>query len=126
MHYYDIYPSLVSLDKVFDIETSKEITLDAMSVLGEDWVSMQRDAIAQRWMHVYPQQGKRSGAYMNGSAYDVHPYLLLNHNDDYDSLSTFAHEWGHAMHTLYAQQAQPLKLQTTPPSPRKFPPPHWN
>ena len=109
MHYYDIYPSLVSLDKVFDIETSKEITLDAMSVLGEDWVSMQRDAIAQRWMHVYPQQGKRSGAYMNGSAYDVHPYLLLNHNDDYDSLSTFAHEWGHAMHTLYAQQAQPFE-----------------
>ena len=109
MHYYDIYPSLVSLDKVFDIETTKEITLDAMSILGEDWVSMQRDAINQRWMHVYPQQGKRSGAYMNGSAYDVHPYLLLNHNDDYNSLSTFAHEWGHAMHTLYAKQAQPFE-----------------
>ena len=46
---------------------------------------------------------------MNGSAYDVHPYLLLNHNDDYDSLSTFAHEWGHAMHTLYAKQAQPFE-----------------
>ena len=109
MHYYDIYPPLVSLDKVFDIETTKAITLDAMSVLGEDWVQMQRNAINQRWMHVYPQQGKRSGAYMNGSSYDVHPYLLLNHNDDYDSLSTFAHEWGHAMHTLYAQQAQPFE-----------------
>jgi len=109
MHYYDIYPSLVSLDKVFDIETSKTITLDAMAVLGDDWVNMQRDAIDERWMHVYPQQGKRSGAYMNGSAYDVHPYLLLNHNDDYDSLSTFAHEWGHAMHTLYAKQAQPFE-----------------
>ena len=60
-------------------------------------------------MHVYPQQGKRSGAYMNGSAYDVHPYLLLNHNDDFDSLSTLAHEWGHAMHTLYAQQSQPFE-----------------
>ena len=106
MNYYDIYPPLVSLDKVFDIETTKEITLDAMAILGEDWVSMQREAIAQRWMHVYPQQGKRSGAYMNGSSYDVHPYLLLNHNDDYDSLSTFAHEWGHAMHTLYAKQEQ--------------------
>jgi len=109
MHYYDIYPPLVSLDKVFDIETTKEITLDAMSVLGEDWVSRQREAIDQRWMHVYPQQGKRSGAYMNGSSYDVHPYLLLNHNDDYDSLSTFAHEWGHAMHTLYAQETQPFE-----------------
>src|SRR5690606_10739684 len=53
--------------------------------------------------------GKRSGAYMQGSAYDVHPYLLLNHNDDFDSLSTFAHEWGHAMHTLYAKQSQPFE-----------------
>jgi len=109
MRYYDIYPPLVSLDRKFDIETSKRITLEAMSVLGEDWVAMQREAIGQRWMHVYPQQGKRSGAYMNGSAYDVHPYLLLNHNDDYDSLSTFAHEWGHAMHTLYAKQSQPFE-----------------
>ena len=92
------------------METTKKITLDAMAILGEDWVSMQRDAIEQRWMHVYPQQGKRSGAYMNGSSYDVHPYLLLNHNDDYDSLSTFAHEWGHAMHTLYAKQTQPFEM----------------
>ena len=109
MHYYDIYPPLVSLNKEFDVETSKEITLDAMSVLGEDWVSMQKDAMAERWMHIYPQRGKRSGAYMQGFAYDVHPYILLNHNDDYSSLSTFAHEWGHAMHTLYAQQEQPFE-----------------
>lgn len=109
MSYYDIYPPLVSLDKKFDLETSKAITLDAMQRLGNDWVGMQREAMDQRWMHVYPQQGKRSGAYMNGSAYDVHPYLLLNHNDDYESLSTFAHEWGHAMHTLYAVQSQPFE-----------------
>jgi len=108
MHYYDIYPPLVSLDKTFDIETTKQITLEAMSVLGKDWVSMQRDAINKRWMHVYPQRGKRSGAYMNPIAYDVHPYVLLNHHDDYESLSTFAHEWGHAMHTLYSKQAQPF------------------
>ncbi|MDZ7644656.1 MAG: M3 family metallopeptidase [Woeseiaceae bacterium] len=99
----------MSLDKEFDIETSKEITLDAMAVLGDDWVGMQRDAINQRWMHVYPQRGKRSGAYMNPIAFDVHPYLLLNHNDDYSSLSTFAHEWGHAMHTLYSRQEQPFE-----------------
>ncbi len=109
MHYYDIYPPLVSLDKTFDIETTKRITLDAMSILGDDWVEMQRNAIDDRWMHVYPQQGKRSGAYMQGSAYDVHPYLLLNHNDDFDGLSTFAHEWGHAMHTLHAREAQPFE-----------------
>lgn len=109
MHYYDIYPPLVSLDRKFDLEASKQITLDAMAVLGKDWVSMQKAAMDDRWMHVYPQRGKRSGAYMAGFAYDVHPYLLLNHNDDYASLSTFAHEWGHAMHTLYAKQAQPFE-----------------
>ncbi len=109
MHYYDIYPPLVSLDTTFDIESTKNITLDAMTILGDDWVTMQRAAIDERWMHVYPQQGKRSGAYMQGAAYDVHPYLLLNHNDDFDGLSTFAHEWGHAMHTLYARQSQPFE-----------------
>jgi len=109
MHYYDIYPTLVTLDRKFDLESSKAITLEAMSVLGEDWVSMQRAGMDDRWMHVYPQQGKRSGAYMSGWAYDAHPYLLLNHTDDYESLSTLAHEWGHAMHTLYAKQAQPFE-----------------
>jgi oligoendopeptidase F len=109
MHYYDIYPPLVSLDKEFDIETSKKITLEAMSILGEDWVEMQKAAMDERWVHVYPQRGKQSGAYMQPFAYDVHPYILLNHNDDYSSLSTFAHEWGHAMHTLYSRQEQPFE-----------------
>ncbi|MCP4411667.1 MAG: oligoendopeptidase F [Gammaproteobacteria bacterium] len=109
MHYYDIYPPLVSMDKVFDIETSKAITLDAMAILGDDWVSKQKAAMAERWVHVYPQRGKRSGAYMQPNAYDVHPYLLLNHNDDYDSLSTLAHEWGHAMHSVYAKESQPYE-----------------
>ncbi|MEL7186292.1 MAG: oligoendopeptidase F [Pseudomonadota bacterium] len=109
MHYYDIYPPIVALDKKFDLETSKRITLDAMQVLGDDWVTMQKAAMEDRWMHVYPQRGKRSGAYMSGFAYDVHPYVLLNHNDDYSSLSTFAHEWGHAMHTVYAKQEQPFE-----------------
>lgn len=108
MRYYDIYPPLVSLDKTFDIETSKKITLDAMTVLGDDWVEMQEKAINERWMHVYPQRGKRAGAYMSPAVYDVHPFLLLNHNDDYQSLSTLAHEWGHAMHTLYSKQNQPF------------------
>ena len=109
LHYYDIYPPLVSLDRKFDIETSKEITLDAMSILGEDWVEKQEAAMNERWMSVYPKRGKRSGAYMQGFAYDVHPYLLLNHNDNYSSLSTFAHEWGHAMHTVYSKQEQPFE-----------------
>ncbi|MDA1063737.1 MAG: oligoendopeptidase F family protein, partial [Proteobacteria bacterium] len=108
MHYYDIYPPLVSLDKTFDYETSKAITLDAMGVLGADWVAMQKAGMEQRWTHVYPQQGKRSGAYQWG-VYDVHPYLLLNHSDNYDGLTTLAHEWGHAIHTLYAKQEQPYE-----------------
>jgi oligoendopeptidase F len=108
MRYYDIYPPLVSLDKEFDIETAKAITLEAMEVLGDDWVDMQKKAMDERWMHVYPTRGKRSGAYMSPGAFDVHPYLLLNHNDDYESVSTLAHEWGHAMHTLYSMQEQPF------------------
>lgn len=108
MHYYDIYPPLVALDKTFDYETSKKLTLEAMAILGDDWVSQQKSGMSSRWAHVYPAEGKRTGAYMSGIAYDVHPYLLLNHNDDYDSLSTLAHEWGHAMHTLYAKANQPF------------------
>ena len=68
-----------------------------------------RKGFAGAWMNVLPQPGKASGAYMNGSAYDVHPYLLLNHNDDYQSLSTLAHEWGHAVHTLLTNAAQPYE-----------------
>ncbi len=106
MYYYDIYPPLVSLDKKFDYETSNQITLNAMAILGEDWVQKQSKGMSERWVHVFPQKGKRSGAYMSGNAYDVHPYILLNHTDDYESLSTLAHEWGHAIHTLYAMEAQ--------------------
>jgi len=109
MYYYDIYPPLVSLDQEFNLEQANKMTLDAMSILGDGWVNMQKHAMAQRWMHVYPQPGKRSGAYQNGSAYDVHPYLLLNFDGTYDAVSTFAHEWGHGMHTLYAKQEQPFE-----------------
>jgi oligoendopeptidase F len=80
-----------------------------MEVLGDDWVSMQREAMSQRWMHVFPQQGKATGAYMQPHAHDVHPYLLLNHADDYASLSALAHEWGHAMHSIYATMSQPYE-----------------
>ena len=74
LHYYDLYPPLVSLDKNFDFETSKAITLEAMEAMGDEWVERQTAAMNQRWMHVYPQRGKRSGAYMQPAAYDVHPY----------------------------------------------------
>jgi len=109
MRYYDIYPSLVELDKEYSLDESKKITLEVLKPLGDDYYSRLEKALNSNWAHVYPQPGKASGAYMNGSIYDVHPYVLLNHNDDYESLSTYAHEWGHAVHTMLAHDNQPFE-----------------
>ena len=106
MRYYDIYPPLVDLDKTFSIEDSIALTRRALEPLGEEFMAAYDLGVSERWMHVYPSKGKRSGAYMSGSAYDVHPYVLLNHNDDFDSASTFAHEYGHAVHSVLANKAQ--------------------
>lgn len=116
LRYYDNYPPLFPLAKAptFSVEDAKRITLEALAPLGEDYLNTLRKGFAGQWMSVYPAQGKRSGAYMNGSAYDVHPYLLLNHNSDFQSLSTFAHEWGHAVHTLLADRAQPFDKSNYP------------
>lgn len=108
LRYYDIYPPLMEVDTgVFDLERSKEITFQALQPFGEEYLKLLEHGLSQKWMHSHPQPGKRSGAYMNGFAYDVHPYVLLNHNDDYESLSTFAHEWGHAIHSLLANANNP-------------------
>lgn len=110
LRYYDIYPPIIEVDTgTFDIDRSKEITLEALKPFGEEYLNLLKQGFAEDWMHVYPQEGKETGAYMSGSAYDVHPYVLLNHNDDYDSLSTFAHEWGHAVHTQLAKTEQPFE-----------------
>jgi oligoendopeptidase F len=109
LRYYDIYPPMFSLKKTFTIEDTKTITLAATAPLGPEYTNTLRDAVNARWMSVYPAEGKAPGAYMNGSAYGVHPYLLLNHNDDYQGLTTFAHEWGHGMHTILAGKAQPYE-----------------
>ena len=105
--YYDIYPPLVKLDKKFPVTEAQALTLASVAPLGPDYVAGLREGFAARWTHTYPQPGKRSGAYMNGSAYDVHPFVLLNYHDDYESVSTTAHEWGHAMHSRLASAAQP-------------------
>jgi len=110
LRYYDIYPPLVEVDTgVFDLERSEEITFAALQPFGERYLELLEYGLSQDWMHSHPQPGKRSGAYMNGSAYDVHPYVLLNHNDDYNALSTFAHEWGHAVHSLLANENNPFE-----------------
>jgi oligoendopeptidase F len=108
LRYYDIYPPLVEVDTgVFDLERAKEITFAALQPFGDTYLNLLEHGLSQEWMHSHPQPGKTSGAYMNGFAYDVHPYVLLNHNDDYNSLSTFAHEWGHAVHSLLANANNP-------------------
>jgi oligoendopeptidase F len=108
MAYYDIYPPVTKLDRRFGLGEIRTLTLEAVKPLGQDYVDTLAKATAGHWMHAFPQKGKAAGAYMNGSAYDVHPYLLLNLTDDYESLTTFAHEWGHAMHSLLANKAQPF------------------
>ncbi len=108
MHYYDVYPPIVASDLKYPIGLSTRLMLDAVKPLGADYVQALEQGTKSGWMDVYPRPKKRSGAYMNGSVYDVHPYLLLNHNDDYESLSTLAHEWGHAMHSYLANRAQPF------------------
>jgi oligoendopeptidase F len=108
--YHDIYPSLVETDLTFPIDETREHVLASMQPLGDEFVSKFDAASQARWMHVYPQPGKRSGAYMSGAAYDVHPLILLNHLDDYNSASTYAHEWGHAMHQVLTNENQPYEL----------------
>ena len=109
--YYDNYPTLFPSTAVpkFGVAESERITLAALAPMGEEYLGLLRRGFAGHWMSALPHQGKRPGAYMNGSAYGVHPYLLLNHNDDYESLSTLAHEWGHGVHTLLADSNQPYE-----------------
>jgi oligoendopeptidase F len=111
LRYYDNYPPLFALQPLphFTVAESERITLQALQPLGEDYLNLLRRGFAGRWMNVYPHPGKAAGGYMEGSAYDVHPYLLLNHNDDYEALTTIAHEWGHAVHTLLTHDAQPFE-----------------
>ena len=110
LRYYDIYPPLVNVNTgVFDLKRSQDITFEALRPFGDEYLSLLDLGLQQNWMHSHPQPGKRSGAYMNGSVYDVHPYVLLNHNDDYESMSTFAHEWGHAVHSLLANANNPYE-----------------
>jgi oligoendopeptidase F len=105
--YYDIYPPIVQLDKPFTLDQMRTTTLAAVQPLGPDYVSTLAKATAAKWMDPLPRQGKTSGAYMQPGAFDVHPYLLLNLSEKYDGMSTYAHEWGHAMHSLLTKANQP-------------------
>lgn len=114
LHYYDIYPPLVHSDRKLPLEVGRQLVLDAVAPLGADYVAALRQGFEHRWMDAYPRPHKLSGAHMNGAAYDVHPYVLMNYNDDYESVSTVAHEWGHAMHSYLASRAQPYVTAAYP------------
>lgn len=104
---YDVYAPLVpEVDAQYTYEQAQDIVLEALGALGEDYTGMLRRAYADGWIDVYETPGKRSGAYSWG-VYGTHPYVLLNHRSDLDSVFTLAHELGHAMHTFYSDGAQP-------------------
>jgi len=108
LRYYDIYPPLVKGDFKIPYAEGKKLVLEAVAPLGKDYVAALGYGLDHRWMDIYPRPRKQSGAHMNGYAYDVHPYVLMNYNDDYESVTTVAHEWGHAMHSYLANKAQPF------------------
>jgi oligoendopeptidase F len=109
LKYSDTYVSGVKGIKLdYSWEEARDLVIDAVSPLGKQYQSDLSRSFSERWIDVYPNKGKRSGAYSNGSAYDVHPYVLMNYNDQYDDVSTLAHELGHAMHSFYSNKNQPF------------------
>lgn len=104
IHIYDIYSRLVpSYDKKYTFEEAKNIVLEALSVLGDDYVNNLKKAFDERWIDIYPNKGKTGGAYERG-CYKTHPYVLLNFNGKFNDVSTIAHELGHAMHSYYSDK----------------------
>ena len=103
----DVYQSLSqNINKKYSIDEQKHIVLKALSPLGKEYQNLLKIAYENNWIDFCTNKNKKSGGYMLG-VYGVHPYVFLNDNGDYDSLSTLAHELGHAMHTYYSSKNQP-------------------
>ena len=106
LHMYDIYAPMVSgASKVIPFEEAKATVFDALAPMGEEYRAIIREGLDNRWIDVYENVGKRSGGYMSGVA--AHPFILLNHKDDLDSMFTLAHEMGHAVHSYLSNKTQP-------------------
>jgi oligoendopeptidase F len=115
LHYYDLYAPLVGNVKLdYSAEEAEKNILDALAPLGTDYTSVIRRALNERWIDLYPNDGKRSGAYSQGGAYDVHPYMLINYNGKYDDMSTLAHELGHTMQSYFSNKTQPYATADYP------------
>lgn len=99
MHLYDIYVPIVNdSDKNYSFEESRDIIVNALNILGKDYIDIINKAFDERWIDVYNNEGKRGGAYSSGF-YDTNPYILLNYEGKLDDVSTLAHELGHSVHT---------------------------
>ena len=108
LHMYDVYTPIVSdVAQTISYEEAKDTVLDALQVLGEDYVELLKKGFSERWIDVYENIGKRGGAYSSGVA-RPHPYVLLNHKDNLDSMFTLAHEMGHALHSYHSCKYQPV------------------
>ena len=115
LHYYDLYAPLVSsVDLNYSIEEATTIVLESLRPLGPEYAAAAARAFAERWTDWHPAEGKRAGAYSNGGAYDVHPYMLLNYNGKYNDMSTVAHELGHTMHSFFSNKTQPFPTASYP------------
>jgi oligoendopeptidase F len=112
--YSDIYAELVKAPRTYTLGEAEALTLKGVAPLGDEYVKALGKHFQEGWMDAVPRKGKRSGAYMNGAAYDVHPFVLLSFNNNYESVTTVAHEWGHAMHTVLANGAQPYETADYP------------
>lgn len=109
LHLYDTYASVVTDDtKEYTFTEAKELVIEALNVLGEDYITNLKKAFDERWIDIYPNKGKISGAYSSGS-YDTNPFLLLNFNGTLDHVSTLAHELGHSMHSYYSRENNPYQ-----------------
>lgn len=105
---YDLYvPMVEELEMKFTFENAKEIILEALSVMGDEYVSVLKEAFNSRWIDSLENKGKRSGAYSSGS-YGTNPFILMNWQDNLDNVYTLAHELGHSVHSYYTRKYQPF------------------
>lgn len=109
MDYADMYVPFtaeVKIDVPYD--QAQQMLIESFAPLGEEYVGTIKEAFTNNWVDVYPNEGKRSGAYSSGWDYDAHPFILMNYNDTFDNVLTLAHEFGHAMHSYNSNRTQPF------------------
>lgn len=108
LHYHDSYVTTSSSSREFSWDEAKDLTLISLQPFGPEYLKLMEQVLESDKIHVYPQPGKRSGAYVQGAAYDVSPYMLMNFDGSFDEVSTLSHEAGHFVHSLLSKQNNPF------------------